>query len=666
MEINGNVPPGPLAEKWTKYKSSMPLVSPDNKRRLDVIVVGSGLAGAAAAASMGELGYNVKCFTFHDSPRRAHSIAAQGGINAAKNYKNDGDSTYRLFYDTIKGGDYRARESNVHRLAEVSADIIDQCVAQGVPFAREYSGMLDNRSFGGVQVQRTFYARGQTGQQLLIGAYQALSRQISLGKVTMYNRHEMLDVVLVDGKARGIITRNLVTGKLERHAAHAVVLGTGGYGNVFYLSTNAMMCNVTAAWRAVRRGAYMANPCYTQIHPTCIPQYGDYQSKLTLMSESLRNDGRVWVPKKIEDAEAIRQGKKKGADIPEADRDYYLERRYPAFGNLVPRDVASRAAKVECDKGHGIVPTGLGVYLDFNSAIERYGKSKAHSMNLENPSSQQIYDLGKAVVEEKYGNLFEMYEKITGEDPYKHPMKIYPAVHYTMGGLWVDYNLQTNIPGLFATGECNFSDHGANRLGASALMQGLADGYFVIPYTIGTFLSKEIRTPKFSTDSQAFVDAENAVRDRLTGLLNSGGKQSAESFHRRLGKIMWDYCGMGRTAEGLTKARKMIQDLKAEFYADLYVPGSMDEYNPELEKATRVADFLEMGELMCIDALHRNESCGGHFREEYQTEEGEALRDDENFMYVAAWGWQDTSGEPELNKEPLIYENIKVAARSYK
>ncbi len=666
MELNGNVPPGPLAEKWTKYKSSMPLVSPDNKRRLDVIVVGSGLAGAAAAAALGELGYNVKCFTFHDSPRRAHSISAQGGINAAKNYKNDGDSVYRLFYDTIKGGDYRARESNVHRLSEVSADIIDQCVAQGVPFAREYSGMLDNRSFGGVQVQRTFYARGQTGQQLLIGAYQALSRQISLGKVTMYNRHEMLDVVLIDGKARGIITRNLVTGKLERHAAHAVVLGTGGYGNVFYLSTNAMMCNVTAAWRAVRRGALMANPCYTQIHPTCIPQYGDYQSKLTLMSESLRNDGRVWVPKNIEDAKAIREGKKKGKDIPEADRDYYLERRYPAFGNLVPRDVASRAAKVECDKGHGIVPTGLGVYLDFSNAIERYGKSKAHSMNLESPSAQQVYDLGKAVVEEKYGNLFEMYEKITGEDPYTHPMKIYPAVHYTMGGLWVDYNLQTNIPGLFATGECNFSDHGANRLGASALMQGLADGYFVIPYTIGTFLSKEIRTPNFSTSTPEFEEAENAVRERLTSFINNGGKQSAESFHRRLGKIMWDYCGMGRNTEGLTKARRMIQELKAEFYADLYVPGSMDEYNPELEKATRVADFLELGELMCLDALQRNESCGGHFREEYQTEEGEALRDDENMMHVAAWGWQDTSLEPELHKEPLIYENIKVAARSYK
>ncbi len=666
MELNGKVPPGPISEKWTKYKSSMPLVSPDNKRRLDVIVVGTGLAGGAAAASLGELGYNVKCFTFHDSPRRAHSIAAQGGINAAKNYKNDGDSVHRLFYDTVKGGDYRSREANVHRLAEVSVNIIDQCVAQGVPFAREYSGMLDNRSFGGVQVQRTFYARGQTGQQLLIGAYQALSRQVSNGTVTLYNRHEMLDVVLVDGKARGIIARNLVTGKIERFAAHCVVLATGGYGNVFYLSTNAMNCNVTAAWRAVRRGALMANPCFTQIHPTCIPQYGDYQSKLTLMSESLRNDGRVWVPKKKEDAEAIRQGKKRGIDIPESDRDYYLERRYPAFGNLVPRDVASRAAKVECDKGHGIVPTGLGVYLDFADAIERYGKSKAHSMNLENPSPEKIRELGEKVVEEKYGNLFEMYEKITGEDPYKMPMKIYPAVHYTMGGLWVDYNLETNIPGLFALGECNFSDHGANRLGASALMQGLADGYFVIPYTIGTFLADEIRTPRFSTDAPEFEAAEKAVTDRLQGFLKNNGNQSAESFHRRLGKIMWDYCGMSRSAEGLKKARKMIQELREEFYKDVYVPGSMDEYNPELEKVARVADFIEMGELMCLDALERNESCGGHFREESQTPEGEALRDDANYAFVSAWGWTDTSKEPELHKEPLKFEAIELKTRSYK
>jgi succinate dehydrogenase / fumarate reductase, flavoprotein subunit len=666
MELNGKVPPGPLAEKWTQYKSSMPLVSPDNKRRLEVIVVGTGLGGGAAAAALGELGYNVKCFTFHDSPRRAHSIAAQGGINAAKNYKNDGDSVHRLFYDTIKGGDYRSREGNVHRLAEVSANIIDQCVAQGVPFAREYSGMLDNRSFGGVQVQRTFYARGQTGQQLLIGAYQALSRQISNGTVTMYNRHEMLDVVLVDGKARGIIARNLITGKIERFAAHCVVLATGGYGNVFYLSTNAMNCNVTAAWRAVRRGALMANPCFTQIHPTCIPQYGDYQSKLTLMSESLRNDGRVWVPKKKEDAEAIRQGKKRGIDIPEADRDYYLERRYPAFGNLVPRDVASRAAKVECDKGHGIVPTGLGVYLDFSDAFDRYGKSKAHSMNLENPTEEQIRELGKKVVEEKYGNLFEMYEKITGENPYEMPMKIYPAVHYTMGGLWVDYNLETNIPGLFCLGEANFSDHGANRLGASALMQGLADGYFVIPYTIGTFLASEIRTPKFSTSLSEFEAAEKAVRDRLLGFIENKGKQSAESFHRRLGKIMWDYCGMSRNAEGLKKARKMIQELREEFYRDVFVPGTIEEYNPELEKVNRVADFMELGELMCLDALERNESCGGHFREEYQTPEGEALRDDTNYVFVSAWEWTDTSKEPVLHKEPLNFEVVELKTRSYK
>jgi succinate dehydrogenase / fumarate reductase flavoprotein subunit len=666
MELNSKIPAGDLAEKWTKYKSTMPLVSPDNKRRLDIIVVGTGLAGAAAAASLGELGYNVKCFTFHDSPRRAHSIAAQGGINAAKNYRNDGDSVYRLFYDTIKGGDYRAREANVHRLAEVSTDIIDQCVAQGVPFAREYGGMLDNRSFGGTQVQRTFYARGQTGQQLLLGAYQALSRQISLGAVQMFNRHEMLDLVIVDGKARGIIARNLVTGKLERHAAHCVVLATGGYGNVFYLSTNAMGSNVTAAWRTVRRGALMANPCFTQIHPTCIPQYGDYQSKLTLMSESLRNDGRVWVPEKKEDAEAIRQGKKKATDIAEEDRYYYLERRYPAFGNLVPRDVASRAAKIECDKGLGIVPTGLGVYLDFASAIERYGKSKAHSKNMENPDAATIRQLGEEVVREKYGNLFEMYEKITGEDPYKMPMKIYPAVHYTMGGLWVDYNLETNIAGLFATGEANFSDHGANRLGASALMQGLADGYFVLPYTVGTFLSKEIRTPKFSTNLPEFTEAENAVRERLQGFLSVKGSQSVESFHRRLGKIMWDKCGMARNAEGLQEARQQIRALREEFYRDVFVPGSLEEFNPELEKAGRVADFIELGELMCLDALTRNESCGGHFREEYQTEEGEALRDDENYMFVSAWEWADTSKEPVLNKEPLIYENIKVAARSYK
>ncbi len=666
MQLEGKIPPGPLAEKWTQYKSTMPLVSPDNKRRLEIIVVGTGLAGASAAASLGELGYNVKVFTFHDSPRRAHSIAAQGGINAAKNYRNDGDSVYRLFYDTIKGGDYRSREANVHRLAEVSANIIDQCVAQGVPFAREYGGYLDNRSFGGVQVQRTFYARGQTGQQLLIGAYQAMSRQVSLGTVTLYNRHEMLDVVLIDGKARGIIARNLVTGAIERHAAHCVILATGGYGNVFYLSTNAMNCNVTAAWRAVKRGAFMANPCFTQIHPTCIPQYGEYQSKLTLMSESLRNDGRVWVPKKVEDAKAIREGRKTANDIPEEDRDYYLERRYPAFGNLVPRDVASRAAKVECDAGKGIVPTGLGVYLDFAAAIERYGKSKAHSMGIDHPDAATIRKLGEEVVEEKYGNLFEMYEKITGENPYKTPMKIYPAVHYTMGGLWVDYNLETNVPGLFALGECNFSDHGANRLGASALMQGLADGYFVIPYTVGHFLSKEIRTPKFSTEAPEFEDAEKAVTSRLTQLLDNKGSQSVESFHRRLGKIMWEYCGMARNAEGLNKAIGLIRELREEYYREVFVPGAMNEFNPELEKAHRVADFMELGELMCIDALQRNESCGGHFREEYQTAEGEALRDDKNYAYVAAWEWTDTSKEPQLHQEPLKFEAVELKTRSYK
>ncbi len=665
-QINSNIPEGPLSEKWTRYKSKMPIVSPANKRKIEVIVVGSGLAGAAAAASLAELGYHVSCFTFHDSPRRAHSIAAQGGINAAKNYANDGDSVYRLFYDTIKGGDYRAREANVYRLAEVSANIIDQAVAQGVPFAREYGGLLENRSFGGVQVSRTFYARGQTGQQLLIGAYQALSRQISLGNVKMYNRHEMLDVVLIDGKARGIIARNLLTGKLERFGAHCVVLGTGGYGNVFYLSTNAMGCNVTAAWKAVKRGALMANPCFTQIHPTCIPVSGDYQSKLTLMSESLRNDGRVWVPAKKEDAVAIQQGKKKGTDIPESDRDYFLERRYPAFGNLVPRDVASRAAKVECDKGHGVSPTGLAVFLDFSAAIERYGKSKANVLGIHNPDADTVRKLGVEVVSEKYGNLFEMYEKITGEDPYVYPMKIYPAVHYTMGGLWVDYNLQTNIPGLFATGEANFSDHGANRLGASALMQGLADGYFVLPYTIGVFLANEIRTPATKTSDKAFDEAEANIRGQLDKLLSIKGNQSVESFHRRLGKIMWDYCGMARNEQGLLKARDMIRELRKEFWSDVFVPGSLEEFNPELEKAMRVADFIELGELMVVDALNRKESCGGHFREEYQTEEGETLRDDANFSYVAAWLWPDLDQEPELIKEPLVYEEVKIASRSYK
>ncbi|MBL7782009.1 MAG: fumarate reductase/succinate dehydrogenase flavoprotein subunit [Saprospiraceae bacterium] len=636
--LDSKIPAGNINEKWESYKGHVPLVAPNNKRRIDVIIVGSGLAGASAAASLGELGYNVKCFTFHDSPRRAHSIAAQGGINAAKNYRNDGDSVYRLFYDTIKGGDFRAREGNVHRLAEVSTAIIDQCVAQGVPFAREYGGLLDNRSFGGTQVSRTFYARGQTGQQLLIGAYQALSRQVALGTVKLYNRHEMLDTVIVDGKCRGIIVRNLLTGAIERHSAHAVVLCTGGYGNVFYLSTNAMMCNTTAAWRAHRRGAHFGNPCYTQIHPTCIPVSGDYQSKLTLMSESLRNDGRCWVPKKAEDR------LKDPRQIPEEDRDYYLERRYPAFGNLVPRDIASRAAKVACDEGLGVGKSGLAVYLDFADAIKRKGR---------------------AAVEAAYGNLFDMYAKITGENPYEVPMRIYPAVHYTMGGLWVDYELMTSIPGLYACGEANFSDHGANRLGASALMQGLADGYFVLPYTIGSYLSKEIRTGSIPTNTPEFDQAEKDVRDRIDQLMNLGGSQSIESFHRRLGKIMWDKCGMARNAEGLKQAIEEIKALKAEFWKDAFVPGRTDEYNPELEKAWRVADFIELGELMCRDALHRNESCGGHFREEYQTDKGEAERDDKNFMYVAAWEWKGEGAEPALHKEPLVYEEIEVVQRSY-
>ena len=663
MKLKSNIPPGPLADKWTQYRSTMGLVAPSNKRRIDIIVVGTGLAGASAAATLGELGYNVKCFTFHDSPRRAHSIAAQGGINAAKNYQNDGDSIYRLFYDTIKGGDYRSREANVHRLAEVSGSIIDQCVAQGVPFAREYGGLLANRSFGGVQVSRTFYARGQTGQQLLIGAYQALSRQIATGQVQMYNRHEMLDLVLVDGKARGIITRNLLNGKLERFSAHCVVLATGGYGNVFYLSTNAMGSNVTAAWRAVRRGALMANPCYTQIHPTCIPVSGEYQSKLTLMSESLRNDGRVWVPNNMEDAEAIRKGEKTGLDIPEDQRDYYLERRYPAFGNLVPRDVASRAAKLACDEGKGVAPTGLAVFLDFTSAIERYGKAEALSRGLGNDAN--ITSLGEEVIRQKYGNLFQMYEKITGENPYKLPMKIYPAVHYTMGGLWVDYNLETNIPGLFALGECNFSDHGANRLGASALMQGLADGYFVIPYTIGQFLSKEIRTPSIANDSPEFMEAEENTKNRISQLFGVNGSRSAESYHRELGNIMWNQCGMSRTESGLEQGIEDIRKLRKEFYENVYVPGTNEEFNPELEKALRVADFLEMGELMMEDAKMRQESCGGHFREEYQTKEGEALRDDKDFTFVAAWEWDD-NGDHSCHKEDLEFENVELKVRSYK
>lgn len=635
--LDSKIPSGNITEKWESYKGHVPLVAPNNKRRIDIIIVGSGLAGASAAASLGELGYNVKCFTFHDSPRRAHSIAAQGGINAAKNYQNDGDSVYRLFYDTIKGGDFRARESNVHRLAEVSTSIIDQCVAQGVPFAREYGGLLDNRSFGGTQVSRTFYARGQTGQQLLIGAYQALSRQVALGTVKLYNRHEMLDTVVVDGKCRGVIVRNLLTGELERHAAHAVVLCTGGYGNVFYLSTNAMMCNTTATWRAHRRGAYFGNPCYTQIHPTCIPVSGEYQSKLTLMSESLRNDGRCWVPKKAEDR------LKDPRQIAEEDRDYYLERRYPAFGNLVPRDIASRAAKTVCDEGLGVGKSGLAVYLDFADAIKRKGRP---------------------AIEAAYGNLFDMYAKITGENPYEVPMRIYPAVHYTMGGLWVDYDLMTSVPGLYACGEANFSDHGANRLGASALMQGLADGYFVLPYTIGSYLSKEIRTGSIPTNTPEFDQVEKEVRDRIDQLINLGGKQSVESFHRRLGKIMWDKCGMARNAEGLKQAIAEIRALKAEFWSDAFVPGRTDEYNPELEKAWRVADFIELGELMCHDALERNESCGGHFREEYQTDKGEALRDDEHYKHVAAWEWNG-DGEPILHKEELIYEEIQVVQRSY-
>jgi len=657
-KLDAKIPEGNLAEKWTKFRSSVSLVNPANKRSLEIIVVGSGLAGASAAASLAELGYKVKVFCFQDSPRRAHSIAAQGGINAAKNYQNDGDSVYRLFYDTIKGGDYRAREANVHRLAEVSGRIIDQCVAQGVPFAREYGGLLSNRSFGGTQVQRTFYAAGQTGQQLLLGAYSALQRQVGMGNVKLYTRHEMLDVVTIDGKARGIIARDSVTGALERHFGHAVLLCTGGYGNVFYLSTNAMGSNVTAAWKAHKKGAFFANPCYTQIHPTCIPVSGDHQSKLTLMSESLRNDGRIWVPKKQNDT-------RKANEIAEDERDYYLERRYPAFGNLVPRDIASRAAKERCDAGYGVGASKMAVYLDYAAAIIRYGKGEANKNNMHNPSDDEIQAMGKAVVKEKYGNLFDMYKQITGEDPYEVPMRIYPAVHYTMGGLWVDYNLMTTVPGLYALGEANFSDHGANRLGASALMQGLADGYFVIPYTIGAYLASEIRTPAMSTDSEDFVAAEKAVRERLETLMNIKGNKPVDYFHKRLGKIMWDECGMARSEEGLKASIKEIQALQKEFWSDVKIPGEIDNLNPELEKAGRVADFLELGELMCIDALDRNESCGGHFRTEYQTEDGEALRDDENFAYVAAWEFAGPS-KFNLHKEELKYENIKIAQRSYK
>ncbi len=658
-KLDSKTPAGPLAEKWTQYRSTVPLVNPANKRNLEVIVVGTGLAGASAAATLAELGYKVKAFCFQDSPRRAHSIAAQGGINAAKNYQNDGDSVYRLFYDTIKGGDYRAREGNVYRLAEVSVNIIDQCVAQGVPFAREYGGTLSNRSFGGTQVQRTFYAAGQTGQQLLLGAYSALERQVGLGNVKMYARHEMLDVVTIDGKARGIIARNLVSGKLERHFGHAVLLCTGGYGNVFYLSTNAMGSNVTAAWKAHRKGAYFGNPCFTQIHPTCIPVSGHYQSKLTLMSESLRNDGRIWVPKQKDD-------KRHPNDIPEEERDYYLERRYPAFGNLVPRDIASRAAKERCDAGYGVGPSKMAVYLDFAYNLKnKYGRAEASKLGIDNPDDATLLRLGREVVKEKYGNLFDMYKQITNEDPYEVPMRIYPAVHYTMGGLWVDYELMTTVPGLYALGEANFSDHGANRLGASALMQGLADGYFVAPYTVGSYLSKEIHTKPINTDHEAFVQAEQAVQARLDQFLQVKGTKSVESYHRELGLIMWDKCGMARSEAGLKNAIQEIRALRDDFYKNVRVPGGQFEFNPELDKAGRVADFLELGELMCLDALDRNESCGGHFREEYQTEDGEALRDDEAYRYVAAWEYKGGS-DWSLHKEALEYENIKIAQRSYK
>ena len=644
-KLISKIPEGPLAEKWTKHKSQIRVVSPGNKRKMEVIVIGTGLGGASAAASLGELGYNVKVFCISDSPRRAHSIAAQGGINAAKNYQNDNDSIYRLFYDTIKGGDYRAREANVYRLAEVSNLIIDQCVAQGVPFAREYGGLLANRSFGGAQVSRTFYARGQTGQQLLLGAYAALNRQIAAGTVKSYPRYEMLDLVLINGEAKGIIARNLVTGKIERFGAHAVVIATGGYGNAYFLSTNAMNSNGSAAMQCYRKGAFFANPCFAQIHPTCIPVHGDQQSKLTLMSESLRNDGRIWVPKKIEDAKALQAGTKKGIDIPEEDRDYYLERRYPAFGNLVPRDVASRAAKERCDAGYGVNNTGLAVFLDFKTAIDR---------------------LGKDVIAARYGNLFQMYEKITDTDPYKEPMMIYPAIHYTMGGIWVDYNLQTTIPGLYAIGEANFSDHGGNRLGASALMQGLADGYFILPYTIGDYLAGKFKEPKTDINAPEFAEAEKAVVEKIEKLFAVKGKRSVDSYHKELGLIMWNNVGMARNEAGLKEAIEKIKALKADFWKNVFVAGSNDHFNQELEKALRLVDFFEIGELMAYDALNRNESCGGHFREEMQTEEGETKRDDENYMYVAAWEYKGENVEPELHKENLVYENIKIATRNYK
>ena len=668
--LNSKIPKGPLKDKWTTHKNKINLVNPANKRNIDIIVVGTGLAGGSASASLAEMGYNVKAFCYQDSPRRAHSIAAQGGINAAKNYQNDGDSTYRLFYDTIKGGDYRAREANVHRLAEVSGNIIDQCVAQGVPFARDYGGLLDNRSFGGVLVSRTFYAKGQTGQQLLLGAYSAMNRQIAKGKIKMFNRHEMVDLVVIDGKARGIIARNLETGTLERHSAHAVVIASGGYGNVFFLSTNAMGSNVTAAWKIHKKGAFFANPCYTQIHPTCIPRSGEHQSKLTLMSESLRNDGRIWVPKRLEDVKSIREGKLKPTDIHEEDRDYYLERRYPAFGNLTPRDVASRAAKERCDAGYGVNQTGEAVFLDFSSAIERYGKEKALLMGITNPKQEEIIELGEKIIEAKYGNLFQMYEKIVDDNPYKTPMMIYPAVHYTMGGVWVDYNLMTTIPGCYCIGEANFSDHGANRLGASALMQGLADGYFVLPYTIGDYLSSEISTGEISTDTKEFEEAERDVLERINKLINVKGTKSVDYFHKKLGKIMWENVGMSRNETGLKKAMKEIQKVREDFWKNVLVPGKINEMNKELEKAGRVADFLELGELFAKDALQRNESCGGHFREESVEkngmQKGEAKRDDKNFAYVSAWEYKGNPSKAELHKETLEFNDIELKQRSYK
>ena len=664
--LNSRVPEGPIKDKWTIYKDKINLVNPANKRNIDIIVVGTGLAGGSAAATLAELGYNVKAFAYQDSPRRAHSIAAQGGINAAKNYMGDGDSNYRLFYDTVKGGDYRSREANVHRLAEVSGAIIDQCVAQGVPFARDYGGLLDNRSFGGVLVSRTFYAKGQTGQQLLLGCYSAMNRQIARGKIEMFNRHEMLDVVKVDGKARGIIARDLITGEIERHSAHAVVIATGGYGNVYFLSTNAMGSNATAAWKIHKKGAFFANPCFTQIHPTCIPRSGDYQSKLTLMSESLRNDGRIWVPANMDDAKAIQQGKLKPTAIAEGNRDYYLERRYPAFGNLVPRDVASRAAKERCDAGFGVNATGEAVYLDFAAAIHRYGSEQAKIHGVQNPSKEKIIQLGEAVIEEKYGNLFQMYEKIIDENPYKTPMMIYPATHYTMGGVWVDYNLMTTVPGLYCIGEANFSDHGANRLGASALMQGLADGYFVLPYTIGDYLADDIRTGKIAIDSPEFDAAEKEIKEKLEFFINNKGTHSVDYFHKKLGLVMWNKVGMARNAKHLKEAIKEIQDIREDFWKNVKVPGDLNELNPELEKAGRVADFLELGELFAKDALEREESCGGHFREEHVTEDGEAKRDDKNFAYVAAWEYTGKPSEAILHKEELEFKDIELKTRSYK